>query len=193
MANTDQGETSRSREARTKRFFVDAQGQEVDKMELATGAGLGVVGTPTTVVRQMKTDDPATRMCAIMGFHTRAGNEINSVLNNKDNPGTVQEAADAVSDWNDGLDDGRWTSREGGAYARVDRDILTQAATEYTVSAGKLPEGMTEAEYTTRLRAAIEKDGVKRIRALNTVPQIAARYRELVGGQPVDVDAALAI
>lgn len=176
------------RQKRSKRDFIDADGNTVKRMEEAVGARYTVLdhgeevdsfehifggpGNPTT-------------MFAIMGFHTKVGNVLNSVLNDKDNPGTPEQAAKAVNEWLTGVDQGTWAERaEGvGGTSRIDRDILAQCVAQVAQQAGQ------DADVDAiRQRMDDEKGYVAKCRK---VPQVRELYDQQVGAKQQDVSSLL--
>ena len=75
------------------RTFIDAQGNEVDRMEEATGARYTLTGIGKSFDVQMGEAGQLPTMFAIFGFWTKVGNVANTTLNDKDDPGTPEDAA----------------------------------------------------------------------------------------------------
>jgi hypothetical protein len=112
---------------RSTRYFIDAQGNEVDRMEQATGAGYTLVDGERTVRSWEAQYAPVIAACeaanvdwhdcvfhAIFGRHTKCGNVANTVLNDKDSPGTPDEAAEAVTEHLDNCALGIWREAAEG-------------------------------------------------------------------------------
>lgn len=136
----------------SNRDFINASGEIVDQIEKATGARY-------TIVKANGTDDKGkpiymniqkfdwqageagnpTTMAAIFGFHTKVGNVVNTVLNDKDAPGTADDAAAAAGEWIAELQKGVWAERAGGAGGlRYDPEVLAMAIASVT---GKPADG----------------------------------------------------
>jgi hypothetical protein len=131
-----------ARQRVSERTFIDAAGAEVDRMEQATGARYTLVketgkddkGNPVYGAEHQfdlqlgEAGKPAT-MYAIFGVWTKLGNEANSVLNDKENPGTIDDAADAIQEFITSVDGGVW--REAGAGGtrgpKYDNEVLAVA------------------------------------------------------------------
>ncbi len=101
-----------ARQKVSERTFVDANGVEVDRMEQATGARYTLVGIGKSFDLQIGVAGAAGTMFGVFGFWTKIGNVANTVLNDKDSPGTPDEAATEIEDFLAGIETGTW--REAG-------------------------------------------------------------------------------
>lgn len=115
------------------REFLAASGAVVDKMEEANGSRYtlrGVEDTPDEY--QFGENEYEDRFFAIFGHQTKIGNVANTVLNDKDDPGTPTEARGAIRDFRTMVQGGNWTEPARGASggAKIDRDTLAMAIVE---------------------------------------------------------------
>jgi hypothetical protein len=127
-----------------------------------------------------KTDDLATKAFAIFGFHTKVGNVANSVLNDKDNPGTVEQAADEIEAWLERLAGGDWVS-ERLSGPRYDEDKLCLAIAAAKGESDPSP-------YKAKMGTTV-KQGSKEIpygAYAYKIPAVRQEYDKLVG-RGVDV------
>jgi len=92
-----------AKEKRSIRDYLGTGGTVVDTAEGATGARFTLVEADGEDYKPIKAWDeqmgPAGKlptMCAILGFHTKLGNVANTVLNDKDAPGSLKDAAAAI-------------------------------------------------------------------------------------------------
>lgn len=119
----------------SEREYINAAGDLVERIELATGARY-ILGEKqgdkfvpvATFDLQCGTPGNFVTMNAIMGFHTKAGNVANTVLNDKENPGTLAQAADAIKEWIADGANGKWAERTGGGGGlRYDPAVVADA------------------------------------------------------------------
>lgn len=103
------------------REYINSAGDVVDRIEQATGGrySLGKAnGEDFDVTKDwdLQCGAPGTpvTMLAILGFHTKLGNVANTVLNDKENPGTVESAAQAIDEFLALMEKGTWAERVGG-------------------------------------------------------------------------------
>ena len=182
----DAGTESAKRKSVSKRLFINAAGDEVDKIEEATG-GRYVLLVPEgnrAFDQQFGEAGKLGTMCAIFGFHTKAGNVANTVLNDKDDPGTPADAATELEAWIKQADGGVWAERAaGGVGARIDKDALAGAIVAVAEAAGK------QADYQ-KIRDRLESDP-QYVRAARQVPAVATEYATRVGRATKTVDDLL--
>lgn len=156
---------------RSDRAFINASGEEVDKISEATGARytlLGVAGGNKDFDFQCGEAGKPVTMLAIFGFHTKIGNVANTVINSEKEPGTADDAAQEIADWLDGLDEGQW--REAGAGPRGPKyENPALAHVLHTLLSGKGEAKGDEAHYLERLETdkgyrakVVANDDVKR-------------------------------
>ena len=120
----------------SEREYLDSQGNTVERIELATGArysiGQKMGDGPFTVTKSFDAQfgSPAQlgTMCAILGFHTKCGNVANTVLNDKDAPGSIDDAAVAIAEFVDAANGGKWAERVGGGGGGLRYDVDAMAA-----------------------------------------------------------------
>lgn len=197
-ADSAESDTGTKRKQVSKRSFLLQDGSEADRIEEATGARYTLLGDNVTKdaplgsnpqhydVQFGKAGEFAT-MCAIFGFHTKAGNVANTVLNNKDEPGTVAEAGDAIAEFIKTAQAGTWAERSEGPGARIDKDALAGAVVEVAAAAGKTADYATVRQWLEEGRPADEAAGRAAMtaaaytRALRQVPDVARAYATRVG------------
>jgi len=152
-----------ARQKVSSRDFIDANGQPVDKIELATGARYALVkrtgGTDDKPeyanehefdVQLGEAGKPAT-MYAIFGAWTKLGNVANSVLNDDKEPGTIDDAADEIAAFIKSVESGVWREAGDGAARgpKYDNDVLGIVLHAILGAAAK----GDAASYTARLAA----------------------------------------
>lgn len=179
-------ESTSTRKQVSKRLFIDAQGNEVDRIEEASG-GRYLLLAPSgnkAFDRQFGTPGKLDTMCGIFGFHTKVGNVANTVLNDKDEPGTPDDAAAEIEAWLKQADGGTWAERAaGGVGARIDKDALAGAIVAVAEAAGKT------ADYA-KIRDRLENEP-QYVKAARQVPEVAAEYATRVGKPTKSVDDLL--
>jgi hypothetical protein len=176
-----EAETSK-RKSVSQRDYLAADGTVVKRMEEAAGARYTLKdesGKPLQAFEcEMGEPGSFVTMCAILGFHTKVGNVANSVLNDKDAPGSAADAAAEIADFLAGAqnaDDPTWAERTGGVGgAKVDRDALTAAIVEVMGKAtGKQLDPLA-------IRQRLDDDP-KFFRAMRQVAEITENYVARVG------------
>jgi len=175
MSNTDTESDTKRRQV-SKRAYLDKAGEECDKIEQASGARYTLLGDGGKSF-DMQFGEPGkfAVMCAIFGFHTKVGNVANTVLNDKDNPGTPAEAADAIEEFISTAQSGTWAERTGGVGIVIDKDALAGAVIEVAKAAGKA----TDSDYA-RIRQRMEEDKAY-VKTVRQVPEVATEYAKRVG------------
>ena len=101
-----------ARQRVSERTFIDAAGVEVERMEQATGARYTLVTAGKSFDLQIGEAGKPGTMFGVFGFWTKIGNVANTVLNDKDDPGTADDAAAEIGDFLAGVETGTW--REAG-------------------------------------------------------------------------------
>lgn len=171
---SDSGESDSKRKQVSKRSFLKDDGTEAERIEEATGARYTLLAPGGNLDFDMQFGDAGkfTTMCAIFGFHTKIGNVANTVLNDKQDPGTPQEAGDAIREFIKSAEAGTWAERTGGVGAKVDKDALAGAIVDAYKDAGK------DVDYQ-KARDLLEDPAM--VRKFRQNPEIAAKYAERVG------------
>lgn len=138
-----------ARQKVSERTFVDAGGVEVERMEQATGARYTLVTAGKSFDAQMGEAGKLATMFAIFGFWTKVGNVANTVLNDKDSPGTQDDAAEEIADFLAGVETGTWREAGEGATRgpKYDNNVL---ATVLVAALGAAAKGDV-AYYEARL------------------------------------------
>lgn len=177
------------RKAVSKRLYLLADGTETDKIESATGARYMLLDPAGNHSFDQQFGDAGhfATMCAIFGFHTKVGNVVNTVLNDKDEPGSPSEAAAAASAWIEAASAAEpvWAERAAGGEARIDRDALAGAIAAVAAAAGHTPD-------LVRIRQRMEDEKGYVTKARKN-PDIAKEYAARVGStaKTVTVDDLL--
>jgi len=121
------------------RTFIDAAGAEVDRMEEATGARYTLAQIGKSFDVQLGKPGELATMFGIFGFWTKIGNVANTTLNDKDDPGTPEDAAADIQEFLDAVQGGTW--REAGTGAargpKYDNSVLAHVLHEQLVAGGK--------------------------------------------------------
>lgn len=118
---------------RSDRYVIDSNGDEVERMELATGAGYSLVSTDGSSIkdfeRQFGKPADSTTMHACLGWWTKLGNVANTVLNDKADPGTLDDAALAITEHVELTEGGIWVEKTESTPRgpKYDKDILAGA------------------------------------------------------------------
>lgn len=172
----------------SKRSYLTVNGGEADTIEEAHGARYSLLGGKSGEINfdELFQNEKFMRMCAIFGFHTKVGNVANTVLNDKENPGTPDDAADAIREFIDKASDPTnpvWADRTGGVGAKIDLDALAGAIVASAEKAGRTDLDPRE------VREKLENDKAL-VRKMRQVPEIAAEYSARVG-KVVSLDDAL--
>ena len=181
MADTTK--TVKERKTVSERGYVNAESAVVDSIEDASGGTYKLLGDGGTTFTYVHGKNPQMdAKFAIFGFHTKVGNVANTVLNDKDNPGTPADAAATITDWMAALEaDGTWTSeREGGVGVRIDKDALAAAYVEYASGLGKTTMNDGRPLDIANVREQLESKPVL-IRQMRGVPEVARLYADKVG------------
>ena len=136
-----------ARQKVSTRDFIDADGNVVDRMEQATGARYTLEQNGKAFDAQFGTAGSPETMFAIFGFHTKVGNVANTVLNDKDAPGTADDAAVEIEAFLESTGKGVWRepSESGPRGPKYDNAILAEAF----ISLLKQPKGDV-AHYAAR-------------------------------------------
>lgn len=178
MTNTDTAPTTaESKRARvSKRGFIDGNGAEVERIEEAAGASYELLGEGGQAFNfQCGEPGKAETMLAIFGFHTKVGNVANTVLNDKNDPGSPADAAAAIAEFIGMLGEGKWAERAagGGAAQKIDKDALAAAYVAWAET-----KGATKDVVETRQKL---DDNPALVRTLRQNPEIAKLYMERTG------------
>lgn len=178
-------ESASSRKKVSTRDFLNTSGEVVERIEEATGARytlLGDGGKPFD--KQFGQAGTPGVMFAIFGFHTKVGNVANTVLNDKEEPGTPADAAAAIDEFIKLADEGKWAERAaGGVGARIDKDALAAAVVAVAQKNGQQKD-------LVQVREKLE-DNPGLVRTLRQNADIAAEYNSRVGKTAKPTDEVL--
>lgn len=118
-----------ARQKVSERDFIDAAGQSVERIEQATGARYTLVQAGRSFDIQLGAAGQPATMFAIFGFWTKIGNVANTVLNDKDAPGSQDDAAAEIEAFIASVEKGTWreAGEGGGRGAKYDNAILAEA------------------------------------------------------------------
>lgn len=185
------GDSNAKRKAVSKRNFIGPNDAEVDKIEEATGMQyvlLDPAGNHTFNVQLGEAGKLAT-MAAVFGLQTKIGNVANTVLNDKDEPGSPTDAAAAIKEWLAQVEGGTWAERTtGGVGARVDKDALAGAILAVAIAGGKFVADSPEAGAAySKVRDRLENEP-QYVRAARQVPDVAREYATRVGKAAKTID-----
>lgn len=202
-ADGDEGRKSRS-----KRAFLligaDGVAKEVDTIEEANGARFTLLnpnGNADFDSPILGEPGQFPTMCAIFGYPTKIGNVANTVLNDKEDPGTPDDAANAIRDFMTKAMGGVWAERTtGGVGSRVDKPALAGAAVAVAeatnskkwaagIAAGKTADDLRGELYAECL-AKLESDPAY-VRQVRSVDAIAREYATRTGKPAKSVDDVL--
>lgn len=185
------------RKSVSKRSFINSAGNEVDTIEEATGSRyvlLDPAGNHSFDYQCGEAGKLVT-MAAIFGLQTKIGNVANTVLNDKDEPGTPADAAAAIKEWLTQVEGGTWAERTtGGPGARVDKPALAGAIVAVAIASGKA-DAANEATLFDTISKRLEEGwternltGAQYIRQVRQVPAVAQEYATRVGKQAKSID-----
>jgi len=115
MTDTDNASATAKRAKASERLMFDATGAETSNPLECAKAGYKIPATGHTL-EYVFGDNPAVdRAFAVFGFHTKIGNVANTVRNDKSDPGTPDDEAEAIDDFFASLANGQWREpSEGG-------------------------------------------------------------------------------
>jgi hypothetical protein len=181
-----------NRKSVSVRSFIDYEGNEVDKIEEATGAKYELKGGKSFAM-QFGTAGEAATMFAIFGMHTKVGNVANTVLNAKDEPGDANDASEAIEAFLAMVSEGKWAERAagGGGFAKIDIDALAEAMTQVKATSSPM-DAAAAGEYKAKAIEKLNDDKAFRTK-LKKHPAIAPIYEKLTGTKTASVDDLLNI
>jgi hypothetical protein len=179
-----------ARSKRSERYLIDIKGDEVDRMEQATGAGYSLVSKDGSEIQswELQSGLPAgspVTMHFNLGFWTKIGNVVNTVVNDKADPGTLDDAALAVVEHLENCEKGIWREvTEGVARGpKYDKDTLAGALFAVLTAESKAKGDL--ASYRARLD---DKSYAAKVRARTDV--MAQYYKDLAAkGESAKVTA----
>lgn len=153
---TDTTQTPAANAPRAKvsdRLFIDTAGNEVHKIELATGGRYVIPANGRSFDMQCGDAGLPATMMGIFGFFTKIGNVANTIRNDKANPGSADDEADAIADFMESLAAGQWREpSEGGPRGpKYDNALLAELLVTLAEKDGKT--GRTTADYLPKLES----------------------------------------
>lgn len=167
----------------SKRAFIDKSGNPVDNIDEATGARytlLAPSGNKDFDI-QLGEAGKAVTMFAIFGAHTKLGNVANTVLNDKDEPGSPDDAASEIEDFIKMAEGGVWREKSAGPVGtRIDKDALAAAIVAVAEAAGKSPDYQ-------KIRDRLESDP-QYVRTARSVTDVQNEYARRVGKAGKSID-----
>ena len=180
-----EAESDSKRKKVSQRSYLKADGTEAERIEEASGARYTLLDSAGNhdFDQQFGEAGKLTTMCAIFGFHTKVGNVANTVLNDKDEPGSPADAAAAIKEFLATAEGGTWAERSAVVGARIDKDALAGSIVTVAEAAGKT------ADYD-KIRQRLEDDATY-VRAARQVPAVASEYAKRVGKASKTVDDLL--
>lgn len=181
MTDTTQGEGESKRAAIAKREWVDESGAHTPDRAKAVGARYTYLKSGNSLERVFGDAGKPETMCACMGWLTKVGNIVNSVVNADDYDGATDPMIEA-KDWDTELGNGIWREAgEGVARGpKYDKDTLAGALLACLTAKGAAKSDL--AGYRTRLD---DKSYYAKVRANTEV--MAQYYKDLAakGGEAV--------
>lgn len=149
-----------------------------------TKDGVTVPGDGRAVTVLFASLTPKARdMYAGFGIQTLFGNIVNTWLGDKspDKYATAAEAIEARHQLINAADPAtaKWIDRSGRTGPVIDREKIAMAVAQLALQYGKIAADGLDARYASEL-AKIDADD-KRAAALRAVPEIGAKYNELMG------------
>lgn len=188
----DTAEASDKRKRISKRDFIGPDGSVVDKIEEASGGRYTLLAPEGNLDfdAQLGSAGQFATMCAIFGFHTKVGNVANTVLNDKDEPGTPADAGSAIRDFIAQAQGGTWAERATGAPGtRVDKPALAGSVVAVMLAEGKITAA-TEGDIYAKVLAKLEAEP-EYVRRCRSVPAVASEYNTRVGKAAKTVDSLM--
>lgn len=177
------GEDTGKRQQIAKREWIDEKGEHTPDRSLAVGARYTYIKTGNAIERVFGEKGKPETMCAIMGWQTKVGNIVNSVINDDSYDGSADPMVD-VKSWDEELGKGVWREPGSGEARgpKYDKDVL--AAALHTELADKAKGDV--ASYRTRLD---DKSYYAKVRAN---PAIMVRYMQEMAKQAAPAGDTLA-
>lgn len=189
MTDTTQGQSPAKKSTQiAKREWIDDKGEHTSDRTKACGARYTFLKTGKSIERiwqdangnQLPAGLPVV-MAANMGWMTKVGNVVNSVVNADDYNGTDDPMED-VEAWDKAFGEGVWREESEGVARgpKYDKGILAQAIVAEIQAQGQKPGG-DAAYYEAKLA---DKSYYAKVRGRQV---IMARYYNLLaaaGGQP---------
>lgn len=184
--HTTDAATDSKRKQVSKRSYLKADGSEAERIEEAAGARYTLLAPSGNKDFDEQFGEPGklATMCAIFGYHTKIGNVANTVLNDKDEAGTPEDAAAAITEFLTGAASGTWAERSTGVGTRIDKDALAGSIVAVAEAGGKT------ADYA-KIRDRLETDPAY-VRMSRQVSDVAAEYAKRVGKAVKSIDDLLA-
>lgn len=181
MANTDQGPVGGFKRKIAERDYLGPDGSVVDNEEEAAGVRYTQLATGKSIDLMIPEAVPGKviTMLAAFAAKTWIGNLVSQFK------GDLSAVQERVSE----LADGNWPGRAPGegVGTKIDLDALAEAMALVAEETGKLKEGDSADEYKARAREKIDADPTLR-RKMRAIPEVAARYNELVGKEAGNVN-----
>jgi hypothetical protein len=191
QAENEQGvdtATEPKRKQVSKRAFLGPDGAVVETMEEATGARytlLSCTGGDKHYDVQIGELGKAATWYGIIGCHTKLGNVANSVLNDKEEPGTPDDAGAAIDDFIKQTENGVWAERSTGvAGSRIDKAALAASVVAVATAAGR--GGEPGFQYDIVLQKLTENP--QYVRAVRQNDAIQREYASRVGKPSKSLD-----
>lgn len=152
-----------ARERVSDREFISADGALVDRMNDAGGGRYTLLKNGKAFDYVHGENEHLDRMLAIFGFHTKVGNVANTVLNDKDEPGSVDDAASEIETFLKSASEGVWREvSEGVARGpKYDRDVLASSLFEVLGAKAKgsvldYRQRLEDKSYFAKVRANLD-------------------------------------
>lgn len=187
MSSTDT-DTEPKRATIAKREWIDENGAHTPDRAKAVGARYTYLKSGNSLERVFGKAGDAATMCACMGWLTKVGNIVNSIVNADDYDGKEDPMVE-IAAWDGDLGNGIWREASEGGAARgpkYDKDVLAPALVTVILAEGKTPAG-DAAYYRAKLD---DKSYYAKVRANTAV--MAQYYKDLAakGGAVTPQDAS---
>lgn len=112
----------------SKREYFDADGKEASGPVPGGSVRYSLLQDDATVLKSF--DYTSQDMFALFGFVTKVGNVANTVLNDKDAPGSREDAVDEITTWLEDAENGQWREPGQARAPKWNKDILAAAIHE---------------------------------------------------------------
>lgn len=155
-------QTESKRKRVSERSFIDANGAEVERIEQATGARYKLVDNGKVFDVQLGEAGAPATMFGVFGAWTKIGNVANTVLNDKDEPGDADSAAEEIEAFLANVEKGIWREVQEGSKRgpKYDKDVLASVLFAVLTKAGKATgdvagyrDRLDDASYYAKVRA----------------------------------------
>lgn len=189
--NASPTNTGRQRKKISRRELFTVNGGKAESMIDATGAAYVVLDNNGTSAGEVEytfgADATVDRMFALFGFFTKVGNVVNSVLNDREDPGSPAEAAQAATEFMQQVARGVWREAGTSEGPRTHLPTLAQAIDQWMVGSNRASPGSEAILHNLQNGNSKGVSGADLVKRYRGVPEIKALYARLRGAPQVDV------